>query len=235
MWVTSPMMVRIIRPLGAGQMELSSKYPLEDKTGVQWPPFSESKRKSRLTATVSLILLLGVSACVACSNKTNPAPKNSIEEGAAPISLIAITNSNQTQTFNEVRRASLLPKAVLDQFGGLADPGQPFKLDQFLRELSHGHFGGLADPGQPFNVTDDIDPKLPTRQLVVAAVSKQYCIISYWQGGYTLTFRTDIFELSGGSARVIWVSFSQGGLNFRDLKVMVESGRMHNDLPRAHP
>jgi len=153
-------------------------------------------------------LLLAVFACVACSNKTNPAPKNSIEKGTATISLIAITNSNQTQTFNEVRRASLLPKAVLDQFGG------------------------VADPGQPFNYTDDIDPKLPMRQLIVAAVSKEYCIISYWQGGDWLEFKTTIVEWSGGSARVIWVSVSQGGFNFRDLKEMVESGRMHNDLPR---
>src|SRR2546425_7943306 len=28
-------------------MELSSNTPVEDKTGVQWPLFSESKRKSR--------------------------------------------------------------------------------------------------------------------------------------------------------------------------------------------
>ncbi len=176
---------------------------MEDKTGVPNGDRFRSQKK------IPLILLLGVSAYVGCSNKAIPAPKNSIQEGAATISLFAITNSNQSQTFNEVRQASLLPKGVLEQFGG------------------------LADPGQPFNNTDDIDPKLPQRQLIVAAVSKQYCIISYWEGGFALTFKTTIFELSGGSARVIWVSISQGGLNFRDLKEMVESGRMHNDLSSA--
>jgi hypothetical protein len=68
------------------------------------------------------------------------------------------------------------------------------------------------------------------QELVVAAVSEQYCIVSYWQGGITLSFETKIFGLSGGSATLIWVSYSQGGLNFRDLKEMVESGQMHNDL-----
>ena len=86
-------------------------------------------------------------------------------------------------------------------------------------------------PGQPFNTTDiDNLNELPNQQLVVAAVSDQYCIVSYWQGGITLSFETKIFELSGGNAKLIWVSYSQGGLNFQDLKEMVESGRMHNDL-----
>ena len=151
------------------------------------------------------LMSLGVSACLAC-NHAGPAPKNPIEERTAAINLSAVTNSNQTQIFKEVTRASLLPQAVLDQFGG------------------------MADPGQPFNATDVVHPKLPMRQLVAAAVSKQYCIVTYWQGGISLSFKTTIFELSGRSARIVWVSVSQGGFNFRDLKEMVESGRMHNDL-----
>ena len=157
-------------------------------------------------ATPALLLIaLSVSASVGCKN-AKPATRNSIDTGVATINLSAITKSNQTQTFREVTRASLLPKAVLDQFGG------------------------IADPGTPFNPTDVVDPKLSMQQLVVAAVSERYCIVSFWQGGITLFFETKIFELSGGSATLVWVSYSQGGLNFRDLKEMVESGRMHNDL-----
>jgi len=152
-----------------------------------------------------LLTALSFSASGGCKN-AKPATKNSIETGVATFNLSAVTKSNQTQTFREVTRASLLPKAVLDQFGG------------------------MADPGQPFNTTDVVDPGLPMQELVVAAVSEQYCIVSYWQGGITFSFETKIFELSGESARLIWISHSQGGLNFRDLKEMVESGRMHNDL-----
>lgn len=158
-----------------------------------------------LKAPAALLLIaLSFSGSVGCKN-AKPATKNSIDTGVATINLSAVTKSNQTQTFREVTRASLLPKAVLDQFGG------------------------MADPGQTFNSTD-IGNELPMQQLVVAAVSDQYCIVSYWRGGITLSFETKIFELSGGSATLIWVSYSQGGLNFRDLKEMVESGRMHNDL-----
>jgi hypothetical protein len=161
-------------------------------------------RSPKTTAALFLICL-GAAAFPGCQS-SRPLPKNPIERGTADINLSAVTHSNQTQTFREINRASLLPKAVLDQFGG------------------------MADPGQPFNATDVVDPRLSRRQLVVAAVSKQYCIVSYWQGGIGLSFKTTIFELSSGRARIVWVSDSQGGLNFQDLKKMVESGRMHNDL-----
>lgn len=102
-----------------------------------------------LKAPAALLLIaLSFSGSVGCKN-AKPATKNSIDTGVATINLSAVTKSNQTQTFREVTRASLLPKAVLDQFGG------------------------MADPGQPFNSTD-IGNELPMQQLVVAAVSDQY-------------------------------------------------------------
>jgi hypothetical protein len=116
---------------------------------------------------------------------SNPPAHKSIERGTANINLSAVTKSNQTQTFKEVTRASLLPKAVL------------------------GQFGGMADPGQPFNTTD-IGNELPMQQLVVATVSDQYCIVGYWHGGYIFGFETKIFEFSGRSATLIWISDSQG-------------------------
>jgi hypothetical protein len=163
-----------------------------------------------ITKTAVALLLISVSIFVflGCKN-AKPASRNPIERGTANINLSAVTTSNQTQTFKEVTRASLLPKAVLDQFGGMADPGQPFN-------------------------TTDIGNELPMQQMVVAAVSDQYCIVSYWHGGYIFGVETKIFELSGRRATLIWISDFQGGLNFRDLKEMVESGRMHNDLVRPH-
>ncbi len=112
-----------------------------------------------------------------------------------------MTNASQTEMCHEVKQASRLPSAVLDKLGG------------------------IADPGQPFNTTDVVDPKLPMRQLLVAAVSENYCIVSYWQGSITLSMETRIFELSAGRVKRIWVS-AGGGLNFRDLKETVELGRM---------
>ena len=159
----------------------------------------------KLAQQSSVILLVILFGLISCHKQ--PQTNNSGQEGLLSFNLSAITGSAQSQMFSEVKRASLLPKAVLDHFED-----------------------GIADPGQSFNSTDVTDPNLPSNLLVVAAVSKQYCIATYWQGGMFLKFQTSIFELSDGKAKLIWLSHSQGGLNFRDLKEMVESGRMHNDL-----
>lgn len=144
--------------------------------------------------------MLWICLCPGC-NDPEISVKNSTVEGTAIINLSAATNSSKTEVFHEVRHSSLLPSVVIDEFGG------------------------IADPGQQFNTTDVIDRRLPTRQLIVAAVSEKYCTVSYWRGGYTFGLQTTIFELSDGKVKRKWVS-PGGGLNFRDLKNTMESGRI---------
>ena len=147
--------------------------------------------------------------CVSC---TEPPPQLELKENIAPINLSAITGSEQTQVFHEVTRVNNLPK----------------KVQEALQ-------GGIADPGQHFNGGDAINRAFPMRSLIVAAVSEKYCVVSYWKGGMDPgpRFQTVIFELSEPKVRPIWLSRAQGGFNFRDLKEMVESGRMRNDLKQS--
>ncbi len=163
-------------------------------------------RNRRPTAPF-LLILLGIVVCLGCK-KAKPDSKNLVDTGT-PINLSAIVGSNQVQMFSEAKRPGLLPRPVVDYFN---------------------QSDGIAGPGEDFNLGDFIDSRVPSRMFVTAAVSRQYCIVSYWQGGFTVRFQTDIFELSDSKAKLIWVSDQQGGFNFRDLKEMVESGRMHNDL-----
>ena len=155
---------------------------------------------SRLVISTAFAFL-----CLAC-NERNAPPKNPTEEVTATINLSPVTNSSRAEVFHEVKQASLLPSAVVDKLGG------------------------IADAGQPFNPTDVVDPRLPMRQLIVAAVSERYCIVSYWHGGIALRLETNIFELSGGQVKHTWLS-PGGGLNFRDLKNTVESGRILHFQP----
>ena len=164
----------------------------------------------RLAATL-IPVSLGLSAC----NRDVPTDIHQVRETEVTISLRAL-GINRSETFKEVR-ANALPKAVLAEFrGGLA-------------------VAGLADAGQPFNATDVIDRELPMRSLVVAGLSQHYCALTYWEGGMFMMFKTSIFELSDGPARLVWVSGGQGGFNLQDLKGEIESGRMHNDLPGEAP
>jgi len=165
--------------------------------------------RCRIIGALSMVFLL-VLPCAACKARKG-APKDTQAEGKATINLKSITGINESQMFEEVRRVSLLPKAVRDQVGGMADSDQPFNKTDFV-----------------------VDSRLPMRQLIVAGVSKKYCIVSYWQGGRALFVKTSIFELTDGSAKIIWVSSSKAGFNIRELKELVESGRMNNDLrPRG--
>jgi hypothetical protein len=159
----------------------------------------------RAFTTFAALLSILLVSFLSCTSR-DTAPNKPSEESTAAINLSTVTSSNQVPVFHEVNRANQLPKPVINVLGG------------------------IAGPKQPFNKTDFVDPKLPMRQLIVAAVSEKYCIVTYWQGGRALYFRTDIFDLSDGKAKRIWVSQGQGGFTFHDLKEMVESGRMHNDL-----
>ena len=149
---------------------------------------------------IAALLLVTAGICLACNHRNTP-PKDPSGEGTATINLSAVTNSTQTEVFHEVKQESGLPGAVLHSLGG------------------------IANPGQPFNATDVVDPRLPMRQLVVAAVSEKYCVVTYWQGGIALRMETMVFELAEGRVKRMWCS-PGGGLNFRDLKETVESGRL---------
>jgi hypothetical protein len=162
--------------------------------------------RNRRSIALLSVTLLGIATCLACNNARLVLKVP--HDPSAAIDLRAITGSRETQVFREVARPGSLPKAV---------------LDHFVRQ------GGIAGPGEDFNPMDFPDSR-PSQMLVTAAVSQQYCIVSYWQGGMTLRFTTTIFELTDHKAKVIWISNMQGGLNLRDLKEMVESGRMRNTL-----
>ena len=159
---------------------------------------------------LTLASVLGVAAiCLSC---TEPPPRLELKENIAPFNLSAITGLEQAQVFREVTRVNGLP-----------------------REVREALQGGIADPWQDYNAGDNIIRQLPMRSLIVAAVSEKYCILSYWKGGGYPgpRFQTVIFELSEPKARPIWLSRAQGGFSFRDLKEMVESGRMRNDLKQS--
>ena len=149
---------------------------------------------------IAALLLIIVGICLACNYRKAPL-KNPTEERTATINLSAVTNSGQTEVFHEVMQASQLPSAVLDELGG------------------------VADPGQAFNCTCTIDRKLPMAGLVVAAVSEKHSIVTYWSGTIACGMTTSIFELSEGKVKRLWIA-GGGGLNFLDLKETLESGRM---------
>jgi hypothetical protein len=106
----------------------------------------------RFAATLVLVAL-GLSACErGVATDLHQARKTEVNINLLPLGI------NRSERFKEVR-ANSLPKAVLDQMGG------------------------VADAGEPFNATDLIDdPGVPRKRLIVAAISEHYCayILAGW-------------------------------------------------------
>lgn len=125
--------------------------------------------------------------------------------------LSRLAQPHQIVTFNEVRNVGTIPEAVLIQFqGGLADPGQEFQSTDVIR-------------GRP----------LPLRRLIVAGASQRYYVVHYERGGIGRSWLLALFELSDGKASVRWVSNTGRMSDLQELKTVLESRQLSNELGRT--
>ena len=88
--------------------------------------------------------------------------------------------------FHEIHSTSDLPRAVLALCDGGGD-------------------GKLAEPGQKWNATDAIiDPTLPGKRLIWAAVGGDYYVVHYERGGIAHTFHVLVATLANNDAKPKW-------------------------------
>src|SRR5438094_468704 len=125
------------------------------------------------------------------------------------IDLSAVGRPSETTVFSRVDQVKLLPQAVRNEFGGLADPGDSFQSTDVIR-----------------------GKHLPTRRLVLAGVAEKYCIVHYERGGIGLGFLVAVFELSKDQANIIWLSDTRRMAELQEVKTALESGKLINDVGR---
>jgi hypothetical protein len=95
----------------------------------------------------------------------------------------------------------------------------------------------LAEPGGKWNATDSIlDPMLPGKRLIWAAVGGKYYVVHYERGGIAHTFHLLVAKLAKGKAKpkVVW---STVGGPFKDYAAFVDalrSGKLENRLDYIH-
>jgi hypothetical protein len=72
--------------------------------------------------------------------------------------------------------------------------------------------GRLAEPGQKWNATDAIiDPTLPGKRLIWAAVGGEYYVVHYERGGIAHTFHVLVAKLTQNDAKPKVVLRAVGG------------------------
>jgi len=99
-----------------------------------------------------------------------------------------------------------------------------------VRDALQALFGSLtldiAEPGAEFQVTDVIvNPNLPTRRLVAAGCSIEYCLVYYERGGRGHTWLAALFHWTPEATRFEWGGTGPGGLTtIDDVRKAVLSG-----------
>jgi len=105
-------------------------------------------------------------------------------------------NLEKASQFHEIHSTTNLPSTILSLCDGGGD-------------------GKLAEPGQKWNATDAIiDPTLPGKRLIWAAVGGDYYVVHYERGGIAHTFHVLVAKLAKADAKpkhsgAPWVAHSK--------------------------
>jgi hypothetical protein len=97
--------------------------------------------------------------------------------------------------------------------------------------------GRIAEPGQKWNATDSImDPTLPGKRLIWAAIAGEYYVVHYERGGIAHTYHVLIAKLTKDDAKpkVVWRAL---GGPFKDYAVFLDalrSGKLDDRLDHGH-
>jgi hypothetical protein len=121
-----------------------------------------------------------------------------------------LQNSNR---FREVHSTSDLPPAIVALCGSK-----------------------VADPGQKWNATDAIiDPTLPGRRLIWAAVGGEYYVVHYERGGIAHTYHISVAKLAKADSKPKEVWSAMGG-PFKDYAAFLDglrTGKLDDRLDYA--
>ena len=106
--------------------------------------------------------------------------------------------------------------------------GLPLGVREELQSLFGGSFLDIAEPGAAFRATDVVlEPKLPTRRLVLAACSIDHCLVYYERGGIAHTWHATLFHWTPDATRLESGGVAPGGLRtIEDVCKAVLSGSL---------
>ena len=95
--------------------------------------------------------------------------------------------------------------------------GLPLDVRYGLQTLFGSSTLDIAEPGAPFQVTDVIvNARLPSRRLVAAGCSTNYCLVYYERGGIAHTWHVALFHWTPAATRFEWGGMAPGGLGTFD-------------------
>jgi len=121
---------------------------------------------------------------------------------------------DKASQFHEVHSTSDLPSAVLALCDGSGD-------------------GKLAEPGQKWNATDAIiDPTLPGKRLIWAAVGSGYYVVHYERGGIAHTYHILVAKVikDGAKPKAVWRAMGGPFKDYPSFLNGLRSGKLDDRL-----
>jgi len=106
--------------------------------------------------------------------------------------------------------------------------GLPLGVRAELQTLWRSQALDIAEPGAEFQVNQATGPtNLPTRRLVAAGCSYEYCLVYYERGGATHTWHVALFHWRPEATTFEWGGTAPGGLKTIDeVRTAVLSGKI---------
>ena len=95
----------------------------------------------------------------------------------------------------------------------------------------------IADPGQKWNATDVImDPTLPGKRFIWAAVGGEYYVVHYERGGIAHTFHILVAKLAKNDAKrqLVWRAVGGPLKDYAAFLNALRSGKLDDRLDYAH-
>jgi hypothetical protein len=135
-------------------------------------------------------------------------------------------------TGNQAAAPAALSAALQDQvkngrFGIVTSVrGLPLGVRDRLQTLFGSGTLDIAEPGAEFQATGAaVNPELPTRRLVAAGCTIEYCLVYYERGGTAHTWHVMLFHWTPAATRFEWGGTAPGGLKtIDDVRKVVLSG-----------
>ncbi len=110
-------------------------------------------------------------------------------------------------------------------------------LPSAILTLCAGDNGKIADPGQKWNATDAIiDPTLPGKRLIWAAVGGEYYVLHYERGGIAHTFHILVAKLTKGDAKpkAVWRAVGGPFKDYAAFLAALQDGKLDDRMDYAH-
>ena len=142
----------------------------------------------------------------------------------------------QSFSYADVTKLSAEDRRVLQDLSRFHELHATIDLPPSIVAVCAGDNNKLAEPGQNWNATDSImDPTLPGKRLIWAAVGGDYYVIHYERGGIAHTYHVLVAKLSNGEAKpkVIWGAVGGPFKDYAAFVAALRSGKLDDRLDYA--